>query len=495
MDIPVTRSEIDRLISNQSAILRSIPIPIMVIEKYNSIEFMNTSAQSFFKKFGHSDESTTTYTSTFFKKFLAALNSSEQNTSNGTSKTLIFENFHLEYALAAFQGYKGDSLQWLTLRDITYHKRHKDEISRFHNNIETILSQKIKKLKESEKVRYELAEQLINLKTQIGNLSGDDAMIGSSKPMRDLRDMATNVAKTDATILITGESGTGKELVANLLRETSHRNKKPFLKINCNAINDSLLESDLFGYERGAFTGAHARTKGKFEVVDGGTIFLDEIGDISPRMQAALLRVLQDGEIIRVGGNSSIKIDVRIIAATNRDLGLAVQEGSFRLDLYYRLNIINISIPPLRERIEDMEDLVAHFIRKYRLAFKKNVNFVPKPVIEKLRNHNWPGNVRELENVVQRAVLMAKSNIITNKDIFFDIQPGNGSPDNYTAKAKQLSNIPLKSALAEVEKEIIIDTLKNNHGNVAKAAKILCVGKTAFYDKLKRFEISSKDHR
>ncbi len=241
--------------------------------------------------------------------------------------------------------------------------------------------------------------------------------------LQDLRDMVLQVSKSDATILITGESGTGKELVANLIRETSNRSNKPFLKINCNTINDSLLESDLFGYEKGSFTGAYKRKIGKFEVVDGGTIFLDEIGDISPRMQAALLRVLQDGEIIRVGGNTPIKVDVRVIAATNNDLAAAVKKDLFRLDLFYRLNIINIAIPPLRERKEDVIDLVSHFVRRYRTAFKKDINFVPKSIIETLLAHHWPGNVRELENVIQRAVLMSKSNIITEEELIFDSQP------------------------------------------------------------------------
>jgi transcriptional regulator with PAS, ATPase and Fis domain len=307
--------------------------------------------------------------------------------------------------------------------------------------------------------------------------------------------MVVQVAKSDATILITGESGTGKELVANLIRESSNRQTKPFLKINCNTINDSLLESDLFGHEKGSFTGAQSKTKGKFEVVDDGTIFLDEIGDISPRMQAALLRVLQNGEIFRVGGNSPISIDVRIIAATNKDLAQAVKEEKFRLDLFYRLNIINVSIPPLRERKEDIEDLVTHFIRKYRLAFKKEVDFVPRPVIDKLSEHHWPGNVRELENVIQRAVLMAKSNIITEQEIFFDTPLQSEEKGQQFSVPTQHKGAPLKTILAEVEKEIISESLRKHHGNVAESAKELKVGKTAFYDKLKRFEISTKEHR
>ena len=318
-------------------------------------------------------------------------------------------------------------------------------------------------------------------------------MVGSSKAMCELRDMVFQVAKSDATILITGESGTGKELVANLIRETSNRNENPFLKINCNTINDSLLESDLFGYEKGAFTGADSKRKGKFEVVDGGTIFLDEIGDISPRMQAALLRVLQDGELIRVGGNMPIKVDVRIIAATNLDLAKAVQAGVFRLDLYYRLNIINISIPPLRERKEDIVDLVTHFIRRYRLAFKKDINFLPQSIIDRLLNHDWPGNIRELENVIQRAVLMAKGNIITENELLFDIPAEGKQPISFTSQIEHLNGLPLKGMISELEREIIVHSLEKHKGNVAQTAQELQLGKTAFYEKMKRYDISPKD--
>ncbi len=488
--------EIKRLINNQKALLDDMPEPLLIINGKQTIEYMNPCASLFFDKLAKTSSPGSLLPPELAKHFLKVIHDSKNSPVTTLSLHRIpFMDHHLEYILSPFSGYKGDNLQWLIMRDITDKVKHEEELVLFHTNIETILTRKIKKLKESERIRQEISEQLVSLKSQIGLLPDDDPMVGSSKPMRELRDMVTQVAKSDATILITGESGTGKELVANMIRETSNRSKKPFLKINCNTINDSLLESDLFGFERGAFTGAHARTKGKFEVVDGGTIFLDEIGDISPRMQAALLRVLQDGEIIRVGGNSPIQIDVRIIAATNRDLALAVQDGSFRLDLFYRLNIINISIPPLRQRKEDIEDLVAHFVRRYRLAFKKDVNFVPKPIIEKLSRHEWPGNVRELENVIQRAVLMTKNNIITEQEIFFDIPPGADPNSHHLSMAKQFIDTPLKNILAEVEREILIDSLKRCHGNVAKAADNLFVGKTAFYDKLKRYGISSKDHR
>jgi transcriptional regulator with PAS, ATPase and Fis domain len=264
------------------------------------------------------------------------------------------------------------------------------------------------------------------------------------------------------------------------------------LKINCNTINDSLLESDLFGHEKGAFTGADSKRKGKFEVVDGGTIFLDEIGDISPRMQAALLRVLQDGDIIRVGGNSPVKVDVRVIAATNLNLAQMVQNGSFRLDLYYRLNIINISIPPLRERKEDIIDLTTYFIKKYRQAFKKEINFLPQSILDRLLLHDWPGNVRELENVIQRAVLMAKNNIITENELFFDSpveEQNQFAQKNYIQKMDGRS---LKDMVSEFEKDIILHSLEKNHGNVPNTVKQLDIGKTAFYDKMKRYSISPK---
>jgi len=256
-----------------------------------------------------------------------------------------------------------------------------------------------------------------------------------------------------------------------------------------------LLESDLFGYEKGAFTGADSKRKGKFEVVDGGTIFLDEIGDISSRMQSAMLRVLQDGELIRVGGNTPVKVDVRIIAATNADLAKAVQAGTFRLDLYYRLNIINISIPPLRQRKEDIVDLVTHFVRRYRQAFKKDINFLPQSVINRLLQHEWPGNVRELENVIQRAVLMAKGNIITENELIFDVpaeveQPPGSSPSSYL---QRLEGMPLKGMLAELEREIILNALEKHRGNVALTAADLQLGKTAFYDKMKRYDIGPNE--
>ncbi|HDL98927.1 MAG TPA: sigma-54-dependent Fis family transcriptional regulator [Desulfobacteraceae bacterium] len=324
-------------------------------------------------------------------------------------------------------------------------------------------------------------------------MSHVDEMIGSSRKMRDLREMIEQVAASDATILITGESGTGKELVANMIQKCSERSDKHFLKVNCNAINDSLLESELFGYEKGAFTGAASSRKGKFEIVDGGTIFLDEIGDISPRMQAALLRVLQNGEIIRVGGNKPITVNLRVIAATNVDLARKVQDGSFRLDLFYRLNIINIAVPPLRERKDDLVDLTIHFFKHYRQAFKKNLDFLPESIINRLLLHDWPGNVRELENVIQRAVLIAKNSIITEQDLGIAATASSSGLCDYMKQVcEQYGRKSLKEIVSEFEKEVILRCLQKNDANVQLAAKELKVGKTGLYSKIKNYGLNPK---
>ncbi|WP_457577617.1 sigma-54 interaction domain-containing protein [Desulfomarina sp.] len=487
--------DITRLILNQKNLLETIPEMVLLVKGSESIEYMNPSAKAFFGdlcKKGPENKPPLDRDCMALLQIVA--DAIRENRIGDTLETTL-NQLHLEYTLAPFQGYHGDTLYWFFIRDQTETKAQFEELALFHNSIETILSHKINELKESERMRKNLSKELNTLKEHLKEQPEEGKMVGSSRALSELRDMVFQVAKSDATILITGESGTGKELVANLIRESSSRNEKPFLKINCNTINDSLLESDLFGHEKGAFTGADSRRKGKFEVVDGGTIFLDEIGDISPRMQAALLRVLQDGEIIRVGGNSPIQIDVRVIAATNRDLATMVQDGSFRLDLFYRLNIINISIPPLRERKDDIVDLVTHFIRKYRQAFKKEINFLPQSILDRLILHDWPGNVRELENVIQRAVLMSKNNTITENELIFDILPGEELNPPHKNYLQQLDGRPLKAMVAEVEKDFIIHALEKNHGNVAKTVKQLEIGKTAFYDKMKRYNISPKNHK
>jgi Nif-specific regulatory protein len=491
-----TAREIERLIHNQKSLLDIMPAIVLIIKDHDSIEYMNPSAIRFFGNLLQGESSNRQYTAEETIHSLLLLTRKDRFARNpGEKQTEKINGHHIQYALAPFIGYRGERLSWLFIHDLTEEKKHIEELSLFHKSIETILTDKINELKESERIRQSLSLELNYLKDHLlKKQPSEGTMVGSSKALRELRDMVSQVAKSDATILITGESGTGKELVANLIHETSNRNDKPFLKINCNTINDSLLESDLFGYEKGAFTGADSKRKGKFEVVDGGTIFLDEIGDISPRMQAALLRVLQDGELIRVGGNTPVKVDVRIVAATNSDLAKAVQEGTFRLDLFYRLNIINISIPPLRQRKEDIVDLVTHFIRRYRQAFKKDINFLPQSILDRLLRHDWPGNVRELENVIQRAVLMAKGNIITENELLFDIQADSSQPaDAQTAYLQRLEGMSLKGMIAEIEREIILHWLEKYRGNVALTASDLQLGKTAFYDKMKRYDIVPKE--
>lgn len=490
------QQDLERLLHNQRNLLEIMPEMVLLVHGGNSIEYMNPSAIDFFgdlRRFTdqeHQESSSETADMLF-----EIIHQSLERNQTGTQQEINLNDMHLECILAPFEGYRGDRLHWLFLRDLAPNKSPVNGVSSFHNSMESILLSEINELKARDKVRKTLAREKNYLKDHFNTHYEEGTMVGSSKSLRELRDMVHQVAKSDATILITGESGTGKELVANLIRETSNRSNKPFLKINCNTINDSLLESDLFGYEKGAFTGADSKRKGKFEVVDGGTIFLDEIGDISPRMQAALLRVLQDGEIIRVGGNSPIKVDVRVIAATNADLAAAVRDGAFRLDLFYRLNIINISIPPLRQRKEDIVDLVTHFVRRYRRAFKKDITFLPKSIMDRLLEHDWPGNVRELENVIQRAVLMAKSNVITNNELFFDRQNEDHATPETTSFLDRLDGMPLREMMAEIEREIISNALRKNNGNVASTAQQLRIGKTAFYDKLKRYDISPKDHK
>ncbi|OGR15905.1 MAG: hypothetical protein A2X81_13825 [Desulfobacterales bacterium GWB2_56_26] len=365
---------------------------------------------------------------------------------------------YFECYVAPFAGYKGDNLFWVILK--------------------------------------KLSEKESDLKNSIRDRVPEDCLIGSSAVMCKLQNMATRVAKTDATVMVTGESGTGKELIAKLIQQNSRRKEKPFLIINCNAINDLLLESDLFGYEKGSFTGAHSQKKGKFEVVDGGTIFLDEIGDISPRMQAVLLRVLQHGEIVRVGGTSPLKVDVRFIAATNRDLVKAVKDGSFRLDLFYRLNIIKIVIPPLRDRKEDFLELITHFVRKYSALFGIDIDFNPESLSKQLEAYDWPGNVRELQNVIQRAILMSEDGILSADAFTFDNSLVDKEQSNTLSSViKRFNGTPLKSIVDQVEKEIIIEKLAVNGGNVANTAVKLDICKAALYEKMKRHDISAKSLR
>ncbi len=321
----------------------------------------------------------------------------------------------------------------------------------------------------------------------IAKYSFDD-IVGNSKSIKSVKDIATKVAKTDSNVLILGESGTGKELFAHAIHNVSNRRLGPFIKINCAAIPGELLESELFGYEEGAFTGAkRGGKKGKFELANGGTILLDEIGDMPLNMQAKILRVIQEKEVERLGGNVSRKIDVRIIASTNKKLEQLVNRGEFREDLYYRLNVITIKLPPLRERKEDIEDLANTLRIKVAKRLGIYVEGISKEALEYLRSYDWPGNIRELENVIERAI-----NLL---DVDLMIKPEH-LPKRLTknkTKSYLKNNRPLKNIVEDIEKEIIKDCLKKTNGNKNKAAKILGLSRTGLYKKINRYNLEDLD--
>ncbi len=329
-----------------------------------------------------------------------------------------------------------------------------------------------------------LAAEVIRLKRELNDVRSGERIIGSSPKIRRAIEMALSVADSNTTVLLQGESGTGKELVASLIQFNSRRASRPFIKINCGAIPQTLLETELFGHERGAFTDARSRRIGRFEEANGGTLFLDEIGEMSLTAQVSLLRVLQDGEFTRVGGNEIIKTDVRVIAATNKDLEKEIEAGRFRRDLFYRLNVYPIVIPPLRERPEDSEQLVAYFTERFQQKSGKRVLGISDRALQLLKSHSWPGNVRELENCIERAVIMAAGRLITEKDL--------PEPVRLQASADHISNIELSIPMKmdEVERIMINKTLVYTNGDKAKAARILGIGRKTLYRKLEQFKKS-----
>jgi two-component system response regulator HydG len=313
-----------------------------------------------------------------------------------------------------------------------------------------------------------------------------DDIIGKSRPMQDLMDMAAMIAPSDATVLITGESGTGKELIARFIHHQSPRKDHPLVVVNCAALTETLLESELFGHEKGAFTGADRRREGRFKQADKGTIFLDEIGETSPAMQARLLRVLQEKEIQRVGGGETIPVDVRILAATNRDLNAEVEAGHFRQDLYYRLNVVALHAPPLRERLNDPPLLAQHFMEVYADKNRKKINgFTPK-AMDMLLKYAWPGNVRELENAVERAVILATGDFLSAKDLPLSITRELAGSD-HAAHVRQPGTGELRS-LEEVERSTILKALDASGGNKSEAARILGINRKTLHKKLKAYQ-------
>ncbi len=309
-----------------------------------------------------------------------------------------------------------------------------------------------------------------------------DNIVGNSSKILELKKMVIKVANSDSTVLITGESGTGKEVFANAIHEASTRKNKNFVKINCAAIPENILESELFGYEDGAFTGAKQGGKiGKFELANQGTIFLDEIGDMGFNMQAKILRVLQEKEIERIGGNTTKKIDVRIIAATNQNLLEKMRKGEFRHDLFYRLNVINFELPALKERPEDIPFLCGFFLKKYNDKFGIYIEKIEEEAMIYLQKYDWPGNIRELENVIERAYNFARGNIIKINHL----------PQRILKKDKLFSYGSLNKILNDLEKQTIFNTLESLGGNKSKTAEVLGINRASLYQKLKKHEIET----
>ncbi len=312
--------------------------------------------------------------------------------------------------------------------------------------------------------------------------------MGQHPEMQKLYRLIAQVARTSTTVLITGESGTGKELVARAIHRQSPRRDRPFVPVNPSALADGLVESELFGHERGAFTGAHQRKLGRFELAQGGTLFLDEIGSLKPELQVKLLRVLQEREIERVGGTRTIPIDVRIIVATNVDLKQAVARGAFREDLYYRLNVVPIGVPPLRERREDIPLLVGHFVRRYSRQFNKRVDGLAPEALAVLREYSWPGNVRELQNVVERLVALAEGSVIGLDELPLDLL----LPDQRAGGSDPEAGL-LKHATEEFERQIVLRVLERVRWNRSEAARILGVHRNSLKRMLARWNLGAPD--
>lgn len=319
----------------------------------------------------------------------------------------------------------------------------------------------------------QLKDENIRLRQHISALMSSEALVGESPAIQKVIELAKNVAGTDTTVMIRGESGTGKELIARTIHAHSVRRFFPIIPVNCGAVPDSLLESELFGHEKGAFTGAQYRRKGKFEMADGGTVFLDEVGTISPKMQVQLLRVIESKQFTRVGGNELHKSDFRIICATNRDLEGSVKEGLFREDLYYRLNVFTINIPPLRERRSDIPLLANHFMQKYSTSMNKSISEIAPSTMDVLVRYDWPGNVRELANVIERAMVLSTPPAI--------------KPEHLPFQLTEIRSVLENDSLASIEKQHIETILERMNWNISRAAVILEIDRVTLYNKITKY--------
>jgi len=366
-------------------------------------------------------------------------------------------------------------------------RRSLEEDARLLSIIASMISQAVRLRQAAQEEQEQLQEENLRLQAELADRFRPANIIGNAGPMHGVYDLIAKVSKSDTTVLVRGESGVGKELVAHAVHYNSIRANRPFIKVNCAALPEGVLESELFGHEKGAFTGAVSQRKGRFELAHGGTIFLDEIGDLTAGMQIRLLRVLQEREFERVGGIETIQADVRVIAASNRDLEELIERGEFRQDLYYRLNVFPIHVPPLRERKTDILLLADYFVEKYAKASRKKVRRISTPAIDMLMVYHWPGNVRELENCIERAVLLSSDDVIHG----FHLPP--------TLQTAEASGTVLRGTLTEtldeIERELIIDALKSSRGNKAKAARALGISERLMGLRVDKHQINPKRFR
>jgi Nif-specific regulatory protein len=372
--------------------------------------------------------------------------------------------------------------------DLVFKKeRNYDRSVKFLRIVASMIAQALKMQRLIRSEREQLIKENSLLREELRGRQGFVQLVGHSSPMRSVHEQILQVSPTNTTVLIRGESGTGKELVAREVHYSSPRSRRPFVKVSCAALPDTLIESELFGYEKGAFTGATERKKGRFELAEGGTLFLDEIGDINLATQVKLLRVLQEREIERLGSTDSVKVNVRLVAATNKNLEKAMQNGEFREDLYYRLNVFSICLPPLRERKPDIMPMVDHFLEKFAVEHGKIIKRISTPAIDMLVSYHWPGNVRELENTIERAVLVCDGSVIHAHHL---------PPTLQTAEASgTLNRQSLTESVAAYEKSLIQDALKSSLGNRAKAARLLGSTERIFNYKVKKYQLDCSRFR
>jgi len=362
-----------------------------------------------------------------------------------------------------------------------------DEDVRLLTIIASLIAQAVRLRQTVKEERERLVEENVRLQAELEDRFKPSNIIGNSKAMRAVYHLIAQVMRSDANVLLRGESGTGKELAAQAIHYNSPRSAKPFVKVNLAALPETVIESELFGHEKGAFTGAAAQRRGRFELAHGGTIFLDEIGDLTPAMQIKLMRVLQEREFERVGGSETIKVNVRIIAATNRNLEALMDEGGFRQDLYYRLNVFPVYLPPLRERKTDIPLLADHFVDRYSRENHKAVKRISAQAIDMMMSYHWPGNVRELENIIERAVLLTNDEVIHAHHLPPTLQTAE------TSGAYEPGG--LQAALDSMEKNLIIDALKSSRGNMAKAARELGITERIMGLRVKKFNIDPARYR